>query len=180
MIYATLELLFLFFWKLKASVILPRIHPGWLNRCGSQINVLNLLNKLVLRVKRKTNCFPLSGFEPFHVSLSCPLIVFTLLIHHHCSFSIHHDPGWTDQQGSLLFCPGVMVGPSNTGKKFFILSRTAPAYLPTKPHSCQNTSVWWPVHIYESYIYNCVHPQDPWITQEIENWHQVLHRGRET
>ena len=34
-----------------------------------------------------------------------------------------------------------------------ILARSASTYLPTKPHSCQNTSVWGPVHIYESYIY---------------------------
>lgn len=34
-----------------------------------------------------------------------------------------------------------------------VLARGAPTYLPSKPHSCQKRSVWWPVHIYERYIY---------------------------
>lgn len=60
-----------------------------------------------------------------------------------------------------------------------VLDRGAPTYLRTKPHSCQNISVWWPVHIYESTAYKR-HLEDQWIIQkyESENGHSEQQWGR--
>lgn len=98
---------------------------------------------------------------------------FLRLIRYRCSF-VQSIKAQVEQitLGSILFCPGVMTGPSNCARRFVLLSKavvswgsgTESAHLFT--HSCQNVSGWWPVHIYESYIYPRVHPLGLWIIQE--------------
>lgn len=65
---------------------------GWQIPKLTSITVFNTSSEVVENELKSPSCFWLRAVTHFFLSLHW----FLLLIHHRCSFSIHHNPGWTD------------------------------------------------------------------------------------